>query len=484
MRLSDLLALRSVPAAGVYLSLTRRCPLHCAHCSTRSTMRSEQHGGERFLALVDSFSAEDRPAAVLMTGGEALLRPRLVAAIADRCRAVGVATEVTTGAWFAARRRIPQTVEAALRAVDGVAVSMDEWHQAEVPVEDVVWLLDRLAGWGMDVSVQLTRGRADDPWAAGVEQLLAARFGGRVPVLGSLLAPVGRAAAWAEGTDGPPAGGGCDLATWPVVAFDGTIVACCSQRTVDGPVPAHLRLGQAGRDGWAAPAVQAGFALAAVAAAAFVLAEHRSRAPMLPLGLFRVTEFRSGTLVGLLINLGFYGQLFVMSLYFQDIRGYPALRTGLALLPEAALLVIGSTLSGRIMARTGPRTPMLAGLLAGAAGLGGIAAAVTTAPYPVLAVAMGTAGFGMSMVMPAATAAVMEAAPPDRGGIASGVINAARQAGGVLGVALLGTLVPARASFAAGLQLGVALSAGAFLLGAVLTATGVPRHHDDGGEQC
>ena len=214
------------------------------------------------------------------------------------------------------------------------------------------------------------------------------------------------------------------------------------------------------------------------------LAERRSRAPMLPLGLFRATEFRSGTLVGLLINLGFYGQLFVMSLYFQDIRGYSALRTGLALLPEAALLVIGSTLSGRIMARTGPRTPMLAGLLAGAAGLGGIAAAATTAPYPVLAVAMGTAGFGMSMVMPAATAAVMEAAPPDRGGIASGVINAARQAGGVLGVALLGTLVPARASFAAGLQLGVALSAGAFLLGAVLTATGVPRHHDDGGEQC
>jgi len=239
---------------------------------------------------------------------------------------------------------------------------------------------------------------------------------------------------------------------------------------------------QAGRDGWTAPAILAGFALAAVAAAAFVLAERRSRAPMLPLGLFRATEFRSGTIVGLLINLGFYGQLFVMSLYFQDIRGYSALRTGLALLPEAALLVIGSTLSGRIMARTGPRTPMLAGLLGGAAGLGGIAAAATTAPYPVLAVAMGTAGFGMSMVMPAATAAVMEAAPPDRGGIASGVINAARQAGGVLGVALLGTLVPARASFAAGLQLGVALSAGAFLLGAVLTATGVPRHHDDGGE--
>src|SRR5262249_60667557 len=94
--------------------------------------------------------------------------------------------------------------------------------------------------------------------------------------------------------------------------------------------------------------------------------------------------------------------------------------------------------------------------------------------------AMGRAGFGRRMVRPAATATVREAAPPDRGGIASGVINAARQAGGVLGVALIGTLVTARASFAAGLQLGVALSAGAFLLGAVLTATGVPRHHDGG----
>src|SRR5215469_11963288 len=56
---------------------------------------------------------------------------------------------------------------------------------------------------------------------------------------------------------------------------------------------------------------------------------------MLPLSLFRRRMFRSGSTVGLLINLGFYGQLFVMSLYFQDIRGYSALQTGLALLPEA-----------------------------------------------------------------------------------------------------------------------------------------------------
>src|SRR5262249_40985219 len=167
----------------------------------------------------------------------------------------------------------------------------------------------------------------------------------------------------------------------------------------------------------------------------------------LPLGLFRRREFRSGSTVGLLINLGFYGQLFVMSLYFQDIRGYSALRTGLALLPEAALLTIASAASGRIMARTGPRAPMLTGLLLGGAGLLGLAVPGSRPPSLVLVVPMMAAGSGMALTMPAATASVMEAAPPDRGGIASGVINAARQAGGVLGVAILGSLVSVRADF-------------------------------------
>jgi MFS transporter, DHA2 family, methylenomycin A resistance protein len=232
---------------------------------------------------------------------------------------------------------------------------------------------------------------------------------------------------------------------------------------------------QAGRAGWLSPLVLAGLAAALAAAGAFILIEHRSPDPMLPLELFARPSFRSGTLVGFLINLGFYGQLFVMSLYFQDVRGYSALRTGLALLPQAALLIVASTLSGRIMARTGPRTPMLAGLLIGGAGLLGIAAAATSAPYVILAVTFGAAGFGMALTMPAATAAVLEAAPPDRGGIASGVVNAARQAGGVLGVALLGTLVSARAGFAGGLHLGIALAAVAFFAGAAVTVTGVSR---------
>ncbi len=83
---------------------------------------------------------------------------------------------------------------------------------------------------------------------------------------------------------------------------------------------------EAGSLGWTAPLVLAGFCVSAAAWAAFVVVEYRSADPMLPLRLFGRRAFRSGSAVGLLINLGFYGQLFVMSLYFQDIRGYSALR--------------------------------------------------------------------------------------------------------------------------------------------------------------
>jgi DHA2 family methylenomycin A resistance protein-like MFS transporter len=74
----------------------------------------------------------------------------------------------------------------------------------------------------------------------------------------------------------------------------------------------------------------------------------------------------------------------------------------------------------------------------------------------------------MALTMPAATASVIEAAPADRSGIASGVVNAARQSGGVLGVALLGSMVHARATFIPGLHAGLVIAAGAFLAGAVI----------------
>jgi DHA2 family methylenomycin A resistance protein-like MFS transporter len=97
-------------------------------------------------------------------------------------------------------------------------------------------------------------------------------------------------------------------------------------------------------------------------------------------------------------------------------------------------------------------------------------------PYALLVAPMAATGFGMALTMPARTASVIEAAPADRGGIASGVVNAARQAGGVLGVALLGTLVHARAAFIPGMRGGLVIAAGAFLVAAAVTFYGVERN--------
>jgi DHA2 family methylenomycin A resistance protein-like MFS transporter len=219
----------------------------------------------------------------------------------------------------------------------------------------------------------------------------------------------------------------------------------------------------------------------AVAAAVFVAGlgvflaiERGSAAPMLPLGMFRDATFSSGNAVGLLINLGFYGELFVINLYFQQVRHDSALSAGLALVPQMGVVAVASALSGRVTSRAGtPRPTMLIGLLVGAAGLLGLVVAGTHTTYALLVAPLVAAGFGMAYTMPAATTAVIESAPGERAGLASGAVNAARQVGSVIGVALLGALVGNGASDVAGIRLAMVIAAVAFLAGALLTAAWV-----------
>jgi len=106
---------------------------------------------------------------------------------------------------------------------------------------------------------------------------------------------------------------------------------------------------------------------------------------------------------------------------------------------------------------------------------GGHVIAGAHTPYPLLIAPLVAAGFGMSFTMPAATTAVMEGAPAERAGLASGAINASRQVGGVIGVALLGAVVSGSATFIPGLHIAVIIAGAAFLSGAVLTFVTVRR---------
>lgn len=228
-----------------------------------------------------------------------------------------------------------------------------------------------------------------------------------------------------------------------------------------------------GRDGLTPSAVAAGLVFV-VAAIAFVVIERRASAPMLPLDLFTDPVFTGATTVGLLINLGFYGELFVLNLYFQQVLGYSALLAGVALLPQMGMAVLGSAASGRVTARAGkPRPTMLIGLLIGGVGLLGLTVVVAHPPYWLLVAPLVATGFGMSFTMPAATTAVVDGAPADRAGLASGTINAARQVGGVVGVAVLGALV-AGSTFVTGLRIALLIAGAVFLAGAALTAVTCP----------
>lgn len=237
---------------------------------------------------------------------------------------------------------------------------------------------------------------------------------------------------------------------------------------------------QSGSEGWGSAVVLALLCVSLLTACAFLVSERRSASPMLPLTLFSSRAFSGGTAVGLCINLGLYGELFVITLYLQQLRGYSPLLAGLALLPQMGLLTLGSALSGQMSARTGPRRPMLLGLAIGALGLFLLAGIGSTTPYLLLVVPFALAGLGMSLTMPAATTAVIEAAPADRSGLAGGTINAARQTGGLLGIALMGSLASAHGRFSGDSHVALAVGGGAFLIAWLTSLRTAPAHESAG----
>ncbi len=258
MHLVELLARRVVPGAGVSVAITRRCPLSCAHCATSSTMGSGEVAQDVLLGFVSSFADDDEPPELLaMSGGEPLLRPRLVRDLALRARAAGCASTVLSGAFFArGAGAIPRPIRAAIGALDHFSVSLDAFHEREVPRENVLRLLGEVLAGGTDVSIQLVGLSADDPYLTEAIADVRAAFDDRVPMFVNTVKPFGRALDWLEAADPEPPGeitaDPCLLAAWPLVGWDGTITACGNDDVVDGPPPAHLALGHAARDRWPA----------------------------------------------------------------------------------------------------------------------------------------------------------------------------------------------------------------------------------------
>jgi DHA2 family methylenomycin A resistance protein-like MFS transporter len=198
---------------------------------------------------------------------------------------------------------------------------------------------------------------------------------------------------------------------------------------------------ESGRLGWTSTLPLTLYAVSLAAITTLIGIESHARHPLLSPVLFADRSLVGSLGVGLFINLAYYGSLFALALHLQRTYHFGSLATGLALVPQTAATIIGTWFGGNLNRRYGPRRPMQVGLPAGIAGLVTVGLPSTHVPYPVLILPMAASGLGISFSMVAATTAVVEAAPSGQAGIASGVLNAARQVGGALGVALLGALL-------------------------------------------
>ena len=166
------------------------------------------------------------------------------------------------------------------------------------------------------------------------------------------------------------------------------------------------------------------------------------------LELFRRPAFSTANAVAGAMNFGSVGLLFLVTLYLQGVQHRPVAEAGLAMVPATLPLAVVPPLAGRWVARRGPAPVAATGLVLAGAGVGLLAAWGSDTAYAGLLPALVLWGCGLGALTPAVVTAAVSAAPPDRSGLASGVNNTARQAGGALGIAAFGALTgsPARAA--------------------------------------
>lgn len=211
--------------------------------------------------------------------------------------------------------------------------------------------------------------------------------------------------------------------------------------------------------GWTSAYVLGFGALAAVLLVAFVARERRAAEPLLPLDLFRSRALSAGTALIVIGFFSLFGVLFFIGLYLQNVLDYSPVATGVRLLPLTAMMTVSSPLGGWLTERYGPRPPLVGGMLLIAGSLLALTRLDADTPYSQQWPCYLALGLAMGIVIVASTQAIVGNAPVERGGIAGGLQATANQLGGVLGTAVLGSIIVS----------GVGSS-----LGGALAANGVP----------
>ena len=190
----------------------------------------------------------------------------------------------------------------------------------------------------------------------------------------------------------------------------------------------------------------------------FVLIERRSRAPMLPLALFRVRAFSGAQIAAFAISASFFALFVYSTLYLQEILRLSPIQAGLVYLPATGSLFLASAATARLLHRVTPGFLVAAGLVLVSAGLAAMLLAGAHSSWTALLPSLLLNGIGTGLFNPAVSAVALGSAPPQQSGLAAGVNDTFRQSGIAVGVAAFGAMIPAGSALGRG-------SAGAFVHG-------------------
>jgi len=193
--------------------------------------------------------------------------------------------------------------------------------------------------------------------------------------------------------------------------------------------------------GWTSPKILTGFAAAVVLLGAFAAWELRSRHPMLDVRIFANRRFSAASLAVTVAFFALYGFVFMVTQYFQFVRGYSTFGAGLRTVPFAVAAGVASPLAPKLAQRFGTKLIVAWGLISMGIGFFISSTAGLSTPYWVLVVAMGFMGSGLGFVSAPATESIMGSLPLDRAGVGSAVNDTTRELGGTLGVAVAGSLL-------------------------------------------
>jgi MFS transporter, DHA2 family, methylenomycin A resistance protein len=183
--------------------------------------------------------------------------------------------------------------------------------------------------------------------------------------------------------------------------------------------------------------------LVVISGATLIARQRRIANPMLPPKLLRAPRLPSYVLIGLLLFAAYYGLVFVLSLYLQQVRHLTPFHAGLAFLPSAIPIFVLPVLAGKLAVRFGPRRIVGGGLFVACAGAIALLAVRGAGGQLPLEIALALLGIGVGLTVAPQITLVMSSAPSTLSGIAGGLLNSARQTGYVIGVAVLGSLAAA-----------------------------------------